>query len=129
MSAKSELNAARTAFDKACRALGIIKNIVTFLRQIIAIPIWTLIVIAIAAVILGLFGLWFLALLLWVIILVYLVALVLVVVFTRVAVSLGQDLATQLKAITDAITKVLATCPEACLTDVDLTIPTCSAAT
>lgn len=121
--AKAELDAARNAFIGACSSLKVITNILRFLRPIVSVNLWYIIVIIIVAILLGLFGLFPLALLLWALIAIYLIAWFLFLVFTRVAATLGTDLARHGQAMADAITKVLASCPAECRGD--LSVPVC----
>ena len=121
--AKAELDTARTAFIRACNALKTITNILRFLRPIISVSLWYIIVIIILAILFGIFGLFGLALLLWTLILIYVIAWILFLVFTRVAASLGMDLAKFGQDIANAITKVLASCPAECRGD--LSVPVC----
>jgi hypothetical protein len=122
---EAELDAARVAFDKACSALRTVTSILRVLRPIISIPIWTLIVIVIIAILAWLFGLGPIAVLLWTLILIHVIAGVLFLAFSRVERSLGQDLINQGKAVADAIAKVTASCPENCRGDIS--IPACDA--
>jgi ABC-type transport system involved in cytochrome bd biosynthesis fused ATPase/permease subunit len=121
--AKAELDAARVAFNRVCSTLRTVTSILRVLRPIISAPLWIIIVIVIIAILAWLFGLGPIAILLWTLIFLYLIAWFLVIVFTRVAASLTQDLANQGKAIADAIAKVVASCPENCRGD--LSIPVC----
>jgi len=121
--AKADLDASRTAFTSACSRLKVITSILRFLRPIVSVNLWYIIVIIIVAILLGLFGFFLLALLLWTLIVIYLIAWFLFLVFTRVAVTLGADLTKHGQEIADAISKVLASCPAECRGD--LSVPVC----
>jgi hypothetical protein len=121
--AKAEVDAARTAFTSACGRLKVITSILRFLRPVISANLWYIIVIILVAILLGLFGFFFLALLLWTLIVVYLIAWFLFLVFARVAATLGADLAKHGQEIAAAIARVLASCPAECRGD--LSVPAC----
>lgn len=123
VNAKAELATARTAFENTCDGLKTVVSILRILKPIVSVSLWYLLVIAIVAIILFWLGFGWIAILLWALLLLYLVAWVLYLVFARVAVSLGQELADRTKAVQDAIAKVVAACPENCRGD--LSIPSC----
>jgi hypothetical protein len=122
---KAELDAARAAFNSACRQLGFVTSILRFLRPFISVSLWVLIVLLIIAVVLWLLGIW-LAIFIWLLLLIYAIAWILTIVFSRVAASLTQELAKHGQAVADAIAKVVAACPESCRGD--LSVPVCNAA-
>jgi multisubunit Na+/H+ antiporter MnhG subunit len=124
VNAKAELNTARTAFKSACDGLSRVTSILRFLAQITKVPLWSLIVIVILAIVLWFLGLGWLAVILWALILIYLIALILSLVLTRVAASMGGELAQRADEVQKAIVKVIAACPETCRGD--LTVPICN---
>ena len=122
-SAKAELGAARTAFNRACGKLRSVMSILRILRPIVSVSFWVLIVIAVVAIALWFLGLGPIAIFLWTLILIYAIAWFLYFVLGRVAASLGQELAERAQEITQAIAKVVTACPESCRGD--LSVPVC----
>lgn len=123
LNAKAGLATARTAFEKTCSGLKLVVSILRILKPIVSVSFWFLLLIVILAIVLFWLGLGWLAVLLWALVLVCLVAWLAFLVFSRVAASLGQELAERTQAIQDAIAKVVAACPENCRGD--LSIPSC----
>jgi hypothetical protein len=121
--AKAELEAARAAFSRACVQLRLVTGILKVLRPIVSVSLWVLIVIVILAIVLWFLGLGPVAVFLWTLILIYAIAWILFLVFARAAAALAQELAEREQAVTQAIAKVIAQCPESCRGD--LSIPVC----
>jgi len=125
LNAKAEVTAARTAFERTCNSLKTIVSILRFLKPIVSISLWYLLVIVVVAIVLVFLGLGWLAALLWTLILLYVIAWIAYLALGRAAASLAQDLVERAKAVQDAVAKVVLACPENCRGD--LSIPTCDA--
>ncbi|MEZ0448328.1 hypothetical protein [Cellulomonas sp. ICMP 17802] len=125
LNAKAELATARTEFDRTCHGLKTIVAILRFLKPIVTVSLWYVLVIIVLAIVLFFLGLGWLAVLLWALILVYVIAWIAYLAFSRSAASLALELAERTKAIQEAIAKVIAACPENCRGD--LSIPVCDA--
>jgi membrane protein implicated in regulation of membrane protease activity len=123
--AKAELTAARNDFNRTCTGLRGVVGFLRFLRAIVSIPIWVIVALIIAAVILLWFGLVVLAIILWTFILIYFLAIFLIWVFVRVEASLLQNLADRESDVIQAKAKVVAACPVDC--QGDLSVPICDA--
>ena len=114
---------ARSDFTKACDRLRYIKNWLDVLKPIVTVSLTLIIVLIGIALLLGLLGLWFLAIILWILILIYIVSYFVYLGLGRAALSLAQALDADLQTFEAAVRKVLANCPESC--QGDLSPPTC----
>lgn len=120
VSAKDKLAAARGRFKSNCDGLRMVNAILKLLQQVLAIPIWTIVVLAIIAAIIG----GPIAVIIWGLIAIYGISWFLFFVLGKVAVTLGTALGQALQDVTDALKEVAANCPEQCRGD--MSIPTCN---
>jgi hypothetical protein len=118
--AKSKLASARGRFKSNCDGLRMINALMKLLKQILAAPFWTIIVLAIIAAIIG----GPIAVIIWALIAVYGISWFLVLVLGKMAASLAVSLTQAGTDVASAIKDVLAQCPEQCRGDTS--IPSCN---
>jgi len=118
--AKTELAAARGRFTSNCNGLRTVTAVMKLLKQILSVPIWTLVVMAVIAAVIG--GL--IAVVIWGLIAVYGISWILFLVLSRMAVVIATSLEQAREDVIAALKGVAAGCPEQCRGD--LSLPNCS---
>ena len=96
-----------------------LKAVEKLLRQILATPIWIIVVLVVIAAIIG----GPIAVIIWALIAVYGISWVLLFVVGKMAASFAAALAQAQADVTDALKDVVGNCPERCRGD--LSIPSC----
>lgn len=118
--AQTKLAAARGRYNSNCTGLRIVNALIKLLKQVLATPIWILVVMAIIAAIIG----GPIAVIIWGLIAIYGISWILVFVLGKMAISFADGLVQAQIDVTKAIQEVVANCPEQCRGD--LSIPTCN---
>ena len=120
VAALEKLAGARGRFASSCNGLRMINALVKLLKQVLAVPIWTLIVMAIIAIIVG--GV--LVVIIWALIAAYGISWVLVLVLGKMAESLVVSLEQARVDVISALKEVADNCPQACRGDTSM--PACN---
>jgi hypothetical protein len=118
--AKAKLAGARGRFKSNCDGLRMVNAVLKLLQQVLAAPIWTIVVLAIIAAIIG--GL--IAVIIWAFIAIYGISWFLTLVLGRMALSIGASLNQARIDVMDALKDVVAHCPDQCRGD--MSIPDCN---
>jgi ABC-type transport system involved in cytochrome bd biosynthesis fused ATPase/permease subunit len=121
--AKSRLAEARSRYVNACDQLRRDHGFNVLIRRVVSIPIWIVVVIVVVAIILWFLGLGWLSAILWTIVIVWALLWIVLFIFVRVEVSFAEALKEAGEAFAEAVTDVIAACPEQCRGD--LSIPEC----
>ena len=122
--AKAKLKEARNRFDGSCKLLRSLNAFSKSLRQILAMPVFLIVALAIVATILGgpLFG--SIAVLLWSLVLIFGLSSLLLPVVGKMAQTAAIDLAKASADVMSGIEDVKKLCPDSCRGDTS--IPNCS---
>ncbi len=120
VNAKAKLAGARGRFKSNCDGLRMVTALMKLLRQVLAAPIWTIVLLAIIAAIIG----GPIAVIIWALIAVYGISWILFLVLGNMSVTIAASLEQARLDVIDALKDVVANCPEQC--HGDLSLPNCN---
>ena len=120
VAAQTKLAEARGRFNSNCTGLKIVNAVIKLLKQVLAVPIWVIVVMAIIAAIIG----GPIAIIIWGLIAIYGISWILVFVLGQMAISFADGLAKANLDVANAIKEVVTNCPEQCRGD--LSPPICN---
>ena len=118
--AKNRVASARNRFNSICNGLRMLNGLSKLLKQILATPIWIIVVMILIAAVIG----GPIAVVIWALIAIYGISWFLVFVIGKMAASLAQSLNQAMEDLVNALKDVVAQCPESCRGNTS--IPNCN---